>query len=145
MMFPKVMSDKGSGSIEFIAVVAALFIPVVYFVLTVSTLHAANVAAAHAAREAGRVFMSADSVSAGRARATAAVSLALADQRIAESPRISIDCSNPCMSPGSAVRVVVAWEQPLPWVPPVFEAVSSWPISSEQSVWIDDFRPAGVA
>ncbi len=144
MNTPLILDEEGSGTIEFIVLLAALFIPVVYFVLTVSTLHAANVAAAHAAREAGRVFMSADSIGAGRARAMAAVNLALDDQRITESPRVSIDCPHPCMSPGSAVRVSVAWEQQLPWVPPAFASISSWPIRGEQSLWIDDYRPAGA-
>ena len=46
--------------VEFIVLFAALFLPLIYFVVTVSTLHAANVAAAHAAIRAKIPFLDRD-------------------------------------------------------------------------------------
>ncbi len=54
-----------------------------------------------------------------------------------------ISCTDgPCLSPGSAVEVVLAWEVPLPWLPGTLAAdvPARIPVEARQRVPIDDFR-----
>ncbi len=95
-------------------------------------------------REAGRAFSSSDTVAQGRRLAESAARLAFADQGL-ELPTgaMRISCTDgPCLSPGSAVEVVLAWEVPLPWLPGSLadDVPARIPVEARQRVPVDDFR-----
>ena len=95
--------------------------------LTLGRIQAATFAVEGAAKEAGRAFVTADSVEQGEVRAGVAVSLALGDQGFRDVRPVdvlAISCTGtPCLEPGSEVVTVVRYDVPLPFVPPV---VRTW-------------------
>ena len=134
-------ADDGSASIEFITVGLLLTLPLVYLILTLSSIQAAVLATEGAARHSARSVTLADSHAAGLGAADAAIAVALADVGL-EASAVSVVCSpNPsnCVTPGGVVTVVVATSVPLPLAPPVLgldvglaipiEAASSMPVS----------------
>lgn len=136
--------DEGSAAIEFIVVGIGLLVPLVYLASAAATVQAAALASAQAVREAGRAFSSSATPAQGRRLATAAASLALADHGL-ELPggALRLACTDgPCLSPGSAVEVVLAWEVALPWLPGTVAAdvPARIPVEARQRVPIDDFR-----
>lgn len=137
-------ADGGSAAIEFIVLGIGLLVPLVYLASAAAALQAAAFASAQAAREAGRAFSSSATPAQGRRLAEAAARLAFADHGL-ELPRgaLSLACTDgPCLSPGSAVEVVLAWEAPLPWLPGTLAAdvPARIPVEARQRVPIDDFR-----
>lgn len=113
--------DAGSAVVEFLAVTLLLLVPIVYLVLVLGRLQAAMFAAEGAAREAGRAFTTAAGPDPGDRLAVAAVHLALSDQGFAAvdaAAALGLECStDPCLVPGSSVRVRVAFDVDLPFVP----------------------------
>lgn len=136
--------DGGSAAIEFIVIGVGLLVPLVYLASAAATLQAAAFASAQAAREAGRAFSSSATPEQGRRLAEAAARLAFADHGLElPSGALSLACTDgPCLSPGSAVEVVLAWEAPLPWLPGTLAAdvPARIPVEARQRVPIDDFR-----
>jgi hypothetical protein len=136
--------DGGSAAIEFIVLGIGLLVPLVYLASAAASLEAAAFASAQAAREAGRAFSASATPAQGRRLAEAAARLAFADHGL-ELPggALSLACTDgPCLSPGSAVEVVLAWEAPLPWLPGTLAAdvPARIPVEARQRVPIDDFR-----
>ncbi len=137
-------ADDGSAAIEFIVLGIGLLVPLVYLAAAAATVQSAAFASAQAAREAGRAFSSSATPAQGRRLAVAAASLAFADHGL-ELPAgaLRLACTDgPCLSPGSAVEVVLAWEVPLPWLPGSVAAdvPARIPVEARQRVPIDDFR-----
>ena len=54
------LSDDGSASLEFLTAGFILLLPIVYLILTVSSIQAGSLAVEGAARQAARVFVQAD-------------------------------------------------------------------------------------
>lgn len=136
--------DRGSAAIEFIVLGIGLLVPLVYLAAAAATVQAAAFASAQAVREAGRAFTSSATPAQGRRLAESAARLAFADQGL-ELPRgaMRIACSGgPCLSPGSAVDVVLAWEVTLPWLPGsvVDDVPARIPVEARQRVPVDDYR-----
>jgi hypothetical protein len=136
--------DHGSAAIEFIVLGIGLLVPLVYLASAAATVQAAAFASAQAAREAGRAFSSSATPTQGRSRAEAAARLAFVDHGLElPSGAMRIACADgPCLSPGSSVDVVLAWEVPLPWLPGTLAAdvPARIPVEARQRVPIDDFR-----
>lgn len=134
--------ERGSAIIEFILLGVAVLVPMVYIVQCVMVVHSAVLASSQASREAARAFSTASTAAEGSRRAVAAARLAFADQGI-DLPvdALAVTCvGGPCLGPGSAVVVSVAWRVPLPWVPEAWAADGSIPVESSQRVPIDDLR-----
>jgi len=134
--------DRGSAVVEFLVVGVAVLVPVTYLALAVTTVQAEVLAGTQAVREAGRAFSTSATVEAGRARAMAAARLAFLDHGLelpAEGVRITC-VGGPCLSPGSAVDIRLAWSVPLPWVPFDDAAGPALPLAAEHRVPIDDYR-----
>lgn len=126
--------DRGSALLEVIVIGVAVLVPVAYLGLAAATVQSAAFAGSQAVREAARAFATAATASEGRARAAAAVRLALADHGLtAPADAVRIRClGGPCLAPGSAVVVSMEWAVPLP--------PTSVTLSSEHRVPVDDFR-----
>lgn len=137
-------TDAGAAVVEFVVVVLGMLVPIAYGLACLARVEAAAYAATQAAREAGRAFVTADGLTDGRRRAAAAASLAFADQGLTLPPdSLRLSCvDGPCLSPGSAVVVDLAWELPLPWVPATLtDAVpAAIPVSATHRVPVDRFR-----
>jgi Flp pilus assembly protein TadG len=137
--------DRGTAVVEFLAAAVLLLLPVLYLVLVLGRLQAATFAAEGAAREAGRSFTTAPSVTEARPRATASVRIALDDQGFTDvdaASALAVSCSTtPCLEPGSDVLVRVSFEVPLPAVPSFVQSVVplSIPVSAEHVAPVDSF------
>ena len=136
--------DRGSAAIEFIVLGIGLLVPLVYLATAAATVQAAAYASAQAVREAGRAFSSSATPAQGRRLAESAARLAFVDQGLdLPTSALRISCSDgPCLSPGSAVEVVLAWEVPLPWLPGTLaaDAPARIPVEARHRVPVDDFR-----
>ncbi|NIH65683.1 hypothetical protein [Modestobacter marinus] len=75
-------SERGSAIVEFVFIALVVFLPLVYIVAGFSSVQRGVFAANAAAREAGRAIATAPDVATGRARAEAAVAIAVADQSV---------------------------------------------------------------
>jgi hypothetical protein len=137
--------ERGTAVVEFLAAAILLLLPVLYLVLVLGRLQAATFAAEGAAREAGRSFTTAATVSGALPRATASVRIALDDQGFTDvdaASALAVSCSTtPCLEPGSDVLVRVSFEVPLPAVPSFVQSVVplAIPISAEHVAPVDSF------
>ena len=134
--------ERGSAVTEFIVIVALLLIPLAYAAMSVMRVQAATAATTQAAREAGRAFVTADSVFAGHRDAMAAAQLAFADQGF-ELPRdaVRVTCEPAaCLTPGGRVTVRLDWSVPLPWVPAAVGDTVALPIAARHDVPVDAYR-----
>jgi Flp pilus assembly protein TadG len=132
-------ADQGAAVVEFVVLAVVVMVPLVYVILVVLQVHAGTYAVVTAAREAGRAYVSADSTTAGAARARTAAKVALADQGFAE-PHLQIRCSDgPCLSPGSRVQVRVKTNITIP-LTPYGDGRWSIPVSAGHEVSVDSYR-----
>lgn len=115
--------ERGSTSLEFVTTGLLLLVPLVYLVLSVSSIQAGAFAVEGASRQAARVFVQAHSVEEGRRQAQRAIDFALADYGVdPRSVGVTIDCSprpGRCLTRSGTVTVTVEGSVPLPLLPPV--------------------------
>lgn len=137
-------NDRGSAVTEFLVIGVLVLMPLTYIVMSVMRVQAAAFASSQAAREAGRAFVSADSVPLGHQRADVAARLAFLDQGF-ELPdsalRLTCGGGN-CLSPGAVVSVDVEWAVDLPWIPSSLAGGRSLsvPIHAMHEVPVDVYR-----
>ncbi len=139
--------DQGNAIVEFVYLAVLLMVPLAYVLLTVFRVQAAAYAVSSAAREAGRVYATADSPGDAAARAEAAARIVLADSNLELDPgQVEISCSpSPCaLQPGSQVNVVMTHRVDLPLVPRFLgeRAPASVRVSSRHLEVVDRFRSA---
>ena len=122
-------------------------VPLVYVLLTAFTVQRAAYAVSSASREAGRVFVAADSAALGRARAEQATAIVLRDSGLTAQPAsLDLACSaQPCLTPGAKVTVVLTYAVDLPLAPPLLtDAVSmvaaTIPVTGRHVEVVDRFR-----
>lgn len=135
--------DRGSAVIEFIVVGVLILIPLAYIAMCVMRVQAATVASSLAVREAGRAFVSADTVQDAQTRATAAAGLALADQGFVLPARsLRMYCStSQCLAPESTVHVELDWAVDLPWLPGFLgKERTSIAITAQRTMPVDTYR-----
>jgi len=117
------LSDDGSASLEFLTAGFILLLPIVYLILTVSSIQAGSLAVEGAARQAARVFVQANDTTEASDRAEQAIRFALADYGIdAASATVAVTCQpdpDDCLARRGLVTVAVQTSVPLPLVPPV--------------------------
>lgn len=100
--------DDGAALVEFTLLAVVLLVPIVYLVIVAASVQRTAFAVSGAVRGAARAYVTAGSDALGRARATAAVQLALADAHVPFAPGdFSLTCfPAPCtFRPGSSVTV----------------------------------------
>lgn len=137
--------EDGNAIVEFVFLAVLLMIPLVYVLLTVFRVQAAAFAVSSAAREAGRVYATAETVDDAGPRAYAAARIVMADSNLPLSPdELAITCSStPCLAPGSQVNVVMTYNVALPLVPRFFSdrAPASVQVTSRHLEVVDRYRP----
>jgi TadE-like protein len=138
--------DRGSATVEFVAIGVLLLIPLVYLVVAMSRIQAATFAADSSAREAARAFVTAANETDGRRRAESAVQLGLFDQGFTD-PRdgdLALECQTPsaCLTPGDQIRVRVEVRVLLPAVPDFIDRTVSTAVTvrAGQVAVVDQFR-----
>lgn len=137
-------SDAGNAVLEFLFLAVLLLVPLVYVLLTVFAVQRAAYAVASASREAGRVFVAADSAAVGRVRAEQATAIVLRDSGLAAADgALELTCSaQPCLTPGATVTVVVTHAVDLPLAPPFLAdaAPVGIPVTGRHVEVVDRFR-----
>ena len=113
--------ERGTALVEVTWLAVLLLVPLLYIVLAVFEVQRSAFGVTAAARAAGRAYSIAPSEATARDRANAAAAVALADQDLDESRAGLVVTCTPtpqnCLAPGSVIRVVVAYQVPLPLVP----------------------------
>lgn len=135
--------DRGSAVIEFIVIGVLVLIPLSYISMCIMRVQAASVASSLAVREAGRAFVSSDSVAQARTRAISAATIALSDQGFALPARsLRVSCSTgQCLAPESTVHIELNWAVDLPWLPDFLgKERSSIAISAQRTMPVDTYR-----
>ena len=104
--------EKGSATVEFVALALPLFVPIIFFLHQFASVSGQEEVARTLAREAARAFVT----SSGQSSATAAMSaviyragreIGLSDKEF-ERMAINIECSSsPCYSPNGKIVVTV--------------------------------------
>ena len=118
--------DDGNAVLEFVALSVVVLIPFIYLLFSVFAVQRASFGATQAAREAGRVLATSDSLDAGLARARDAAALALTDQGVTAPPELAVvpagsSCTNAAgtaaasLAPGSTFTVCVTEHVSLPY------------------------------
>lgn len=128
---PDVAADeRGSASLEFLAVGLILLVPLVYLVLALAAVQAGALAVEGAARHAARIAVQHDGGGAGGA-VDRAVRVALADYGIdSATASVTMHCSHgDCSTAGSRISVAVSARVALPLVP---DLLSATPVASVQ-------------
>lgn len=137
-------AQEGSALVEFVFLGVLLLVPLIYLTLMVARVQAGSYAAAQAAREAGRAFVTSDTEDAAAARARAAAMIAFADQGFtAENGTLTITCAaSPCLTPDARIDVTTQVTVPLPLIPSLARDVIPLeiPVSATQVVTVDRFR-----
>ncbi len=138
--------EEGSAVVEFVFLSTLMLVPLVYLVLVLARVQAGAYAASTAAREAGRAFVTAASVSEAEPRARAAAGIAFADQGFAGDGGLTISCDGtPCLRPDGRVEMHAVVTVPLPLVPAFARHVLPLvvPIEASQLATVDRFRGFG--
>ena len=137
--------DEGSASLEFITAGLVLLLPLVYLVLTMSSIQSGAFAVEGAARQAARVYVQSPSVAHANAAAGRAIEFALADYGLdTDAVTVTVSCRpNPtqCLQRRGFVTVVVTTTVALPLAPPVLDldAPLSVPVSSTATQQVSRF------
>jgi len=101
--------EQGNVSLEFIAIVVALLIPLTFIASAVSAVATTDIAQESAARAAARAFVVAPNSQIAYSRARAVAATILRDSGIAGNQvQTLITCSGtPCLTPGEVVTVTI--------------------------------------
>jgi hypothetical protein len=140
---PRPDAERGSAVVEFVFLGVLMLVPLIYLVLTLARVQAGAYATSQAAREAGRVYVTAESDEVGSARARSAAELAFADQGFAGAGSLTLRCDgSPCLRPEGRVEVTAAVAVPLPLVPTFARDVVPLevPVSASHLAVVDRFR-----
>lgn len=120
-----VAADAGSASLEFMGAGLLLLVPLVYLVLTLSSLQCAALAVDGAARQATRVFVQEQSESGAHSAASRAIEVTLGDFGVpAADATVSVTCRpqpTACLTRRGFVTVTITVVVPLPIAPPVLD------------------------
>jgi len=136
-------AECGSAVVEFVVLAVLMLIPLVYLVMMLGRVQAGSFAVSHAAREAGRAYVTAGSGDAATGRAEAAARIAFLDHSFEDSGRLTIACDGtPCLRPDGRVETTATVRVPLPLVPSFVRDVIplSVPVSASQLSTVDRFR-----
>lgn len=111
--------ERGTILVEAVVLVALLSLPVFYLVATLARLQAGAYAVSAAAREGGRAYVTAAQADLAPGRAVAAAGLVLDGHGFTpEEGTLMFTCSeDPCLTPGSTVRVDSTVQVSLPLIP----------------------------
>lgn len=144
-------AEHGAATVEFVFIGILVLVPLLYLVIAVFEAQRNTFAVTQAAREAGRAFATADDETAARARADAAMRMALADQGLEPTAVLrfvtpTADCTaaetTASLAPGTEFAVCVVRTYRLPAVPSFVDGDNNT-ITGRYLVHIDDYREHG--
>lgn len=139
--------ERGSMTVEVAFLLVLLVVPLFYLVGTLGRVQAGAYAVTAAAREAGRAFVTADSVDQAAARAQAAAGLVYAAHGFETGEgSVSLGCPDGvCLAPGSSVRVDSQVVVPLPLVPDFVRSAvpTTITLTARHLEPVDSFRAGG--
>lgn len=134
-------------TVEVAFLLVLLVVPLFYLVGTLGRVQAGAYAVTAAAREAGRTFVTADSVHDAPARAQAAAGLVYAAHGFtAGEGVVSVGCPDGgCLAPGSTVHVDTTIAVPLPLVPDFMRSAlpTTITLTAQHVEPVDEFREGG--
>jgi len=138
----KTRDDRGSALVEFSYLSLLLLVLMIYAMSAAFVVQRSAFALTAASREAGRVFVQADSGAQALSNARLASGVVLRDQGVNPARvRTRFTCAaKPCLSPGARVDVTLSTSVPVPFVPAFMKGLSSIPMSAKQSVVVDVYR-----
>ena len=130
--------DEGSALVETFLLAVVLLVPMAWILLAAFTVQQTAYAAAAAAREAGRAYVTMDGTSsaAARSRAQAAVRIVMQDFDVRPATGTDIDG---VLTSGSFVTVTVRARAPLPFLPAFLDVVSV-PVEAQALAVVDEYR-----
>jgi hypothetical protein len=137
--------QDGSAALEFVTTGMILLVPLVYLVLTMSSIQAGAFAVEGASRQAARVYVQATTTKQAQDQADLAIDFALADYGMHPSQAtVQITCSpdpSACLTRGSYVTVTVRASVPLPLTPPTLnlDVQSAVPLTSTATQQVSRF------
>jgi len=136
--------DDGSALVEFCFLGVLLLIPLVYVLTTAFIVQRTGFALTAASREAGRVFVQANSGKQALRFSKVSAQVTLRDQGVdPHSVSIKISCaSRPCLSPGARVDLALSTSVVVPFAPAFMKTLTSIPMTSHQSFVVDVYRQA---
>jgi len=117
--------EAGNAVLEFVVLSAFLLVPLIYLILAALQVQGSAYGATEAAREAGRAFVEADTVSDAYAQACTAATVALHNQVSTSfdcARQLMVSCPAPAgcsvsLIPGNTIRVEVDLSVGLPFLP----------------------------
>lgn len=134
-------SEQGNVSLEFIAIVVALLVPLTFIASAVSGVATTNITQEAAARAAARAFVVAPSNELAYARARAVASTVLSDAGIPlnQVNTVIMCSSHRCLSAGEVVTVSIVREYTV-------NVLGSWAnqhmtIRAQHSIMVNGVRP----
>lgn len=138
-------TEAGTALVEVTWLSILLLVPLLYVVLAVFEVQRAAFAVNAATRAAGRAYSLAPFELQGPARAHAAAQVALADQGLDMADALLDTTCEPeprdCLSPGSVIRVRMAYQVSLPLMPDALGGdTPSIRVEAEQAVPYGTFR-----
>jgi hypothetical protein len=149
MRVRRLAGDDGNAPIEFLVTGVILLVPLVYLGIALASIQGGSLAVEGAAREAARVYVAAATDAGGRASADRAVTVALADRRLARRDGdLILSCEGAtaadCLAAGTRVTATIRTEVELPFVPPVFglQKVARVPVAATATAPV--FRLGGA-
>lgn len=131
--------DRGSALVEFSYLVVLLLIPVVYAMLAVFQVQRAAFAVSASAREAGRAYVTADSLGQARDRAAAAARITMDDHGVTDPWEVAYP-DGAVFAPGAQVVVAVRARVRLPFVSALVPGDVTIPVTGEHRATVDAFR-----
>lgn len=137
-------AERGSMLVETVFLVVLVMLPLFYLVGTLGRLQAGAYAVSAAAREAGRTFTASPDEGTGGEAATSAARLVMDAHGFSpEDGGVTLACAaEPCLSPGSTVRVDATLHVGLPLVPDFMTGVlaTSVTLTASHVAPVDAFR-----
>lgn len=129
--------DSGNAIVEFVLLAVVLMIPLVYVILAVFQAQRTAFAAAEAARQAGRAYVTAGGADEGQARAAYAANLAVSDQGLPPLPAAAMTIAVPQgFCGGGSVTVTIATQADLP----IVGRALTFPVEAQHTETIDEFQ-----
>jgi len=136
--------ESGNAALEFLTAGVLLLVPLVYLAIALAAMQGACLAVEGAAHEAVRAYVSAPTDAVAQASADRAVTVALADHRLARRPgdlTVACDTVAPgCLEHGRRVTAHVRTQVELPFVPATFGLDRVARVSLEASATAPIFR-----
>ncbi len=143
--WPTRRDESGRAVVEFVFLGVLVLVPIVYLIITLAAIQRASFAVSTAAREAGRVFVTAPTQDAALELGTTAAQLTFEDYGL-PGGQVTFACDGaPCLRPEGRVEVTASIRVTLPLVPDALAGVlpASVPVTATHVATVDRFRQPG--